>query len=97
MDEYFPHVFERVFVHGRILASCFRQGIRPTDEYLPHVFERVFVRRRILVSQTEHEANEYECSYSCGVCNFASCVVHQIEDLRGITYHTSGNRTYFEV
>ena len=40
MDEYLPHNFERVFVHGRILASCFLKGIRQSsmDEYLPRVF-----------------------------------------------------------
>ena len=46
-------------VHGRQLAPCFWEGIRPwtntflmflkgyssMDEYLPHVFDRVFVRR----------------------------------------------------
>ena len=43
-------MFSRVFVHGRILASCFWEGTRPTDEYLPHVFERVFVHRRICLT-----------------------------------------------
>ena len=37
VDEYLPHVFERVFVHGWILASCFWEGIRPSDGCLPHV------------------------------------------------------------
>ena len=44
MDEYLPHVLERVFVHGRILASCFKEGIRPSTN------RRIFVER-----QTEHE------------------------------------------
>ena len=32
MDEYLPHVLERVFVRGRILAPCVGEGIRPPDE-----------------------------------------------------------------
>ena len=55
-----PHVFEMVFVRGRILAPCFGVGIRPEGIRPWTSACLVFLRVRYSSLPHKPEANEYE-------------------------------------
>ena len=80
VDEYLPHVLERVFVHrtitcpmrwrgylskGRNTCPMFWKGYSSKGRNTcPMFWRRYSFVGRILASQTEHEADEYEYSFA---------------------------------
>ena len=64
MDEYLPHVFERVFVRRTDACPMFKRGYSSVNEYLPH---------KPNTKPTNTKAYSY--LYSCGVCKFVTQLI----------------------